>query len=575
MPEDHSLTVGLEVDGSPLDDALRPLLDEVVVDDYLHLPDMVTIRFLDIDRSVVSTARIKIGSKIKVTATPLGGQSAQPLIEAEVTAIEADYTPSGSLAIVRGYDQLHRFHRGRQTQTYVQMKDSEIASQIAQRVGVEVGEITESDHTEEYVAQTNETDWTFLQRRAREIGYQLAVDDGKFSYTKVPQAHDAPAEGDLQSSNPLQLVFGSEDLLEFHPRLSSAEQVGDVQVRGWDMSTKKAVVGRAQAAAGSASLQDSPASLAGIFGTPPTFTIVDRPLSTQTSVDATSKAIADRIGSAFAEAVGIARGNPALTAGAGVSVAGVAPEFVGQYVITSARHVFGHDGYKTKFTVSGQLDRSTLGLTTAGLSMRPDESPVNGVAIGLVTANDDPDKLGRVKLKLPWLADGYESTWVRIVSLGAGPNSGAVWLPEVNDEVLVAFDHGDMRRPFVLGGLWNGQDKPLLGDGLVDSGNGVVKRRGFVSRKGHKFVFFDDPNDSGIALISSNGDYKLALNESATKIHIKSGGTIEIESTQDITIKSSAGISLEADGQLKLKGSAVKIEGSAGVDIDGTPITLN
>ena len=72
MPEDHSLTVGLEVDGSPLDDTLRPLVYEVVVDDYLHQPDMVTVRFLDFDRSVVSSARIKIGSKLKVTATALG-----------------------------------------------------------------------------------------------------------------------------------------------------------------------------------------------------------------------------------------------------------------------------------------------------------------------------------------------------------------------------------------------------------------------------------------------------------------------------------------------------------------------
>lgn len=571
MPE-FTLQVQLEVDGSPLDDALLPLIERVVVDDYLHQPDMVTVTFLDIDRSAVSDARIKIGSKLKVSATAVGGQSPASLVEAEVTAIEADYTPSGSLAIVRGYDPLHRFQRGRQTQTYQQMKDSEIASQIAQRVGVAVGEITESEHVEDYVAQTNETDWAFLQRRAREIGYQVEVDEGKLSYTPAPQASDAPAEGDLQSTNPLQLVLGQE-LLEFHPRLSSAEQVGDVTVRGWDMANKQAVVGRAQAAAGSASLQDSPASLAQVFGNP-TFTSVDRPLVDQTSVDATAKAIANRIGSAFAEAVGTARGNPALKAGAAVSIAGVAAEFAGRYVIGSAQHLFHRDGYRTRFTVSGQLDRSMLGLATAGLSLRPDESPVHGVAIALVTNNDDPQELGRVKIKLPWLADGYESDWTRVASLGAGPDSGAVWLPQVNDEVLVAFDHGDMRRPYVIGSLWNGQDKPPLGDGLFD--NGSVKRRGFVSRKGHKIVLFDDDGDSGIALISAGGGYKVALNESDTKIHLKSDGTIEIESTQDVTIKSSAGISIEADGQLKLKGSGgVKIDGSSGVDIDGATITLN
>ncbi len=224
--------------------------------------------------------------------------------------------------------------------------------------------------------------------------------------------------------------------------------------------------------------------------------------------------------------------------------------------------------------MSGQLDRSTLGLATAGLSLRPDEAPVHGVAVGLVSANDDPDKLGRVKLTLPWLDDNFESDWTRVVMLGAGPNSGAVWLPQVHDEVLVAFDHGDMRRPFVIGGLWNGQDKPPLGDGLLD--NGSVKRRGFVSRNGHKIVFFDGDNDAGIALLTSDQKCKVSLNQSGTKIHIASDGTIEIESTQDLTIKSSAGISIEADGQLKLKGSGgVKIDGSSGVDIDGATITLN
>ena len=75
--------------------------------------------------------------------------------------------------------------------------------------------------------------------------------------------------------------------------------------------------------------------------------------------------------------------------------------------------------------------------------------------------------LARVKLKFPWLSDDYESEWARVAQLGAGHHRGAVWLPEVNDEVLVAFEHGDTRRPFVVGELYNGVDSPL-GDGLVD-----------------------------------------------------------------------------------------------------------
>ena len=101
---------------------------------------------------------------------------------------------------------------------------------------------------------------------------------------------------------------------------------------------------------------------------------------------------------------------------------------------------------------------------------------------GLVFPLFDPQKLGRVRLKFPWLSDDYESDWARMLQAGAGPDSGACFLPEVNDEVLTAFEFGDVRRPVVIGGLHNGRDKPRLGDGLVD--NGRVRRRGFVSRRG-------------------------------------------------------------------------------------------
>jgi uncharacterized protein (DUF2345 family) len=124
-----------------------------------------------------------------------------------------------------------------------------------------------------------------------------------------------------------------------------------------------------------------------------------------------------------------------------------------------------------------------------------------------------------------------------------------------------------------VGGLWNGVDKPRLGGPLFD--NGKVKRRGFVSRKGHRFVFLDGDGNAGIALLTSNDSLKIALKESATEIHVKSDGTILIESTGDLTIKGSANVSVEAGAQLTLKGATVTVSASGPVDIDGTPIQLN
>ncbi len=183
--------------------------------------------------------------------------------------------------------------------------------------------------------------------------------------------------------------------------------------------------------------------------------------------------------------------------------------------------------------------------------------------MALVTNNDDPLDLGRVRLKFPWLSDDAESFWARVAMPGAGPDSGMVWIPEVGDEVLVAFEMGDFSFPVVIGSLWNGVDKPPLGDGLFDAG--AVKRRGFVSRKGHKFIFFDGDDESGIALLSQDGKFKVSLNETKGQFHIKADGKLLIEA-QSLEIKvdtdakvKATGISLEADGQMKIKGATVAL----------------
>src|SRR5262249_23575704 len=146
-----------------------------------------------------------------------------------------------------------------------------------------------------------------------------------------------------------------------------------------------------------------------------------------------------------------------------------------------------------------------------------------------------------------------ESDWARMMQTGAGPDSGMVFLPEVNDEVLVAFEFGDVRKPMVIGGLFNGKDKPRLGDGLID--NGKVKRRGTVSRKGHRLVFLDDASKSGIALITSNGDIRISLNETKNEVHVYCKGKVRIEAQDEISIKSQQKVSIEGQ-QLELKGSS-------------------
>jgi len=168
--------------------------------------------------------------------------------------------------------------------------------------------------------------------------------------------------------------------------------------------------------------------------------------------------IAGMISSAVAEADGTAHGNPKLKAGKAVSIGVVGSQFGGQYTLSGTRHVFGAQGYRTHFSISGRQDRSLLGLASLGWSNGSNSAgghPINGVVVGLVTDNNDPNNLARVKLKFPWLDDNYESDWARLTQLGAGPNSGVLFIPEVNDVVLVVFEFGDTRRPDVIGYHYN------------------------------------------------------------------------------------------------------------------------
>lgn len=566
MPEDAlaGIKPRVEVDGTPLSAELDVLLEQVVVDDHLHLPDMFLLSFRDVEHSVAGRAHVSIGSKVKVSVPDPGG--VEVLIDGEVTALEAEYDAAGSRAVVRGYDPSHRLHRGRITQTYQNVKDSDIARTVAGRAGLQPGTIDDSQTTHDHVSQVNVSDWDFLKARAGEIGFEVAVSDGKLHFRRPRPSAQAPSEGDFHSSDPLQLVFG-QDLLEFRPRVSSSEQVKDVKVRGWDVTAKQALIGSAPAGTTSVQLPSTPASLAQRFGGP-TFVSVDHPLGTQREVDATAKAVAEQIGSAVAEAEGVARGNPKLRAGAAISVSVVADDFAGRYTVTHTRHVFDPRGYRTRFEVTGRQDRSLLGLVTNGaLPSSAAGPPIYGVVVAQVTNNDDDKKLGRVKLKFPWLSDSYESDWARMTQFGAGPDSGAVFLPEVNDEVLVAFEFGDVRKPVVVGQLWNGRDKPKLGDGLID--NGKVKRRGVVSRKGHRIVLFDDPGKSGIGLLTSDGSIRIALNETRNEIHVFCKGKVRIEAEDDVSITSKKKVTIEGQ-QLEMTGkTGAKLQSDSTVEISG------
>jgi len=173
-----------------------------------------------------------------------------------------------------------------------------------------------------------------------------------------------------------------------------------------------------------------------------------------------------------------------------------------------------------------------------------------GVAVGIVTNNKDDEKRGRVKVKLPWLSEDDESDWLRVVTPMAGNERGCYFLPEVDDEVLVAFDHRDPQCAYVLGSLWNGKDKPP-----ENNDDGKNNKRTLKSRSGHLIRLDDTDNAAKIEIVAAGGKNSIVIDAQAN--------TITIQADADLVIQS-------ANGKLKLSGNGITITSQAEVKIDAS-----
>ncbi len=143
-----------------------------------------------------------------------------------------------------------------------------------------------------------------------------------------------------------------------------------------------------------------------------------------------------------------------------------------------------------------------------------------GVVVGLVVDVDDPEGLGRIKVSFPWLSDDNQSQWARMARLMAGNDYGTWFMPEVDDEVLLAFEHGDFQHPYVIGFLWNGRDLPPNSD--ID-----VKVRRIKTVSGH-ILEFDDRSGQELVRIKTQGNNLIELDDVGAKLTIQTNGGQEI-----------------------------------------------
>jgi uncharacterized protein involved in type VI secretion and phage assembly len=203
-----------------------------------------------------------------------------------------------------------------------------------------------------------------------------------------------------------------------------------------------------------------------------------------------------------------------------------------------------------------------------------------GVETAIVTNVKDPDTLGRVKVCFPRLPGKPESDWVRVAQPSAGPDRGFYWLPHVNDEVLIAFERGESHRPYVLGSLWNGKDKPMKAAYADENTTAMIQ-----TKSGHQIIFDDDSkNGERIVIADKSGKRAITFDVKNKKFLIEaSEGDVEVRAAkkivfdcEDLEVKTSKTGKIDIGSTFDLKVSQkAQVQAGPRLDMKASKIEIN
>jgi phage protein D/phage baseplate assembly protein gpV len=589
MPSSDAVPVpGCKVllNGAEIDVDARYLLLDVTVRDSLLLPDTAVVRFQDPEGKVVNNAQWAVSADLEIKFAETKDEVSDQAFAGEIVAIEPVYSERGLIVSFRAYDKGWRLNRARKSTTFTDVTAADIVRKIAGEEGLGVDKIDEEDLPKfEHLQQSMETNWEICWRLARMHNREFFVKGAKCNFVK--REPTGPAETLVWNADNAQVP-----LLSFKPRLSGVGQVKSVEVRNNDPATRDVIVGKAAEAklAHSSEAVSSRSSTIGKL-VARDVVVADRIAADMNEATALAQVLLDRLASSFVEAEGKIYGNPKVRAGATVKLEGV-HKFSGEYVLSETTHKFGggEAPFTTSFVISGRTSHRFRDLLKS--TDNPDWG--SSLVIGIVTnniekQNDTETNGGRVKVKYPGLGDAIESGWARVATPHAGKDRGMFFLPQVDDEVVVAFEHGDTRRPIVIGSLYNGRDKPPADLLATTQGSGGKHPRFGVKTPHEVFVEGtqqrtlrshekmtvevkkDGQNGTGDYLLDATGKIETKAGTSAKHT---TATTFEVDAGSSVTIKGKGSVTVEATAGLTLKGATVDIQASGPVNVKGATINL-
>lgn len=335
----------VKINGSDIPPRAAADLVTATVHEDVDAPGMFTLQLINYDmaRLEVTWSDDKLFNEGNAVEIQMGYvDNLTTIFEGDITGLEHEFSSDEVPKLtVRGYDRRYRLLRGRKIRSYTQMKDSDIARKIAGELGL-IAKVEDSRVKLDYVLQHNQSDMDFLQERARRIAYEVVVEDKTL--------HFRPRQNAAKNA----LTLRSLDLIEFYLRSTVLNQLSQVEVRGWDLKEKSAIIGKADKGEIATTMDGSttgPAAADRAFGKAVSAS-VDRPVFSQAEADQIALGGINEMALAYITGEGVSIGRTDLRAGTVIRIEGLGKRNSGLYYVTSTTHTYTPArGYRTRFSV--------------------------------------------------------------------------------------------------------------------------------------------------------------------------------------------------------------------------------
>lgn len=477
---------------------------------------------------------------------------------------------------------------GRNSKHFNDVTDSDVAEELIGKYSDVTADIESTSIQHKNLVQFDTTDWDFIVSRMDMLGKICVPSDGTLAIKKI----------DLSAESKLDVLFGA-TIIDYRGDIDARNQYKAVQSSAWNFTNQEVTEVDAQEPSLTEPGNISNTDLADTIGLEK-FKLLHSGKLTQEELQAwaDAKLLKNRL----AKIRGTVKfqGFPDLLPGDFITLNGVGDRFNGKVVVAALHHECSSGNWTTEVTFGMEPEwfaetadnknaAKQLGLITQ----------VQGMQIGIVTQlESDPESENRIKVRIPVLSNSEEGVWARVATLDAGNNRGSFYLPEIGDEVIVAFINNDPNHPVVVGML-NSSAKPAP---LQASDSNPEK--GFVSREQIKMIFNDDEKSykletpGGKKITLSDKDNLVQIEDENGNIIKMEPSGVQIESASALKIKAAADITIEAvniklspssnfsvsaggcelkagSGSASMSAPSVKVEGSGIAEIKGGLVKIN